>query len=259
MRCYIVDSVIGDYEKKEHVFVLPILIQIEDQTFVDNDEFEKKIVDNALENKKKITTSQPNIGNIINLFEELKGKYNEFVLIHTGSKLSGTISSSVSAAKEVDLDFVSIDSNGVSYHIEWLLEDAIKNNHMPLSELKQTLDSRAKESRALLLPGSLDRLLLSGRVSKAQSLIGELLKIKPIFFLENGELKVLKKERTIKKTLKTFKECMSKYKTNNIGMLDSGSQHLKLFQTEFSIEKYKDIHTSLLVHIDKGSIGILWN
>jgi DegV family protein with EDD domain len=260
MRCYIVDSVIGDFEQKEHTYVLPVLIQIGEESYVDDQTFDKNIISIGLDEKKKITTSQPNLGETLKLFENLKKNYTEFVLIHTSSKISGTFATSQSAAEQSELNYIAIDSRGVGPHMELLLDISMENEQMKLPDLETKLNRQASTAGAVIITNSLERLHLSGRINILQMLMSDLLKITPVFLLENGELKVLKKERSQKKAIKTMLDYVESIENKKrVTILEYEFDDTDVLKERLNKTETKELHASLLIHFGKGAIGVLWN
>ncbi|MGN5650917.1 DegV family protein [Bacillus sp. Brlt_9] len=262
-RCFIVDSSIGPVALPKDCFVLPIILQIGEKTYLDDDNFDTQILLSAFDNKQKVTTSQPNIGNTEKLLLELKEKYDEFVFIHISSTISGTLQTSTMLATQLGLKFAAIDSRGASSHLSYLLSQAIEMTHqgLEIEELGSTLNDMAKGSKAIFIPGSLERFKLSGRISAAQYFIGELLKIHPIFIMDNGHLKILEKKRTFTKAYKTLIDQFSKEyeecKSSTIGYFNSNQ--VEDLKKHFPKCDITPIHTCISAHLDKGAIGILWN
>lgn len=260
MRCYVVDSVIGDFEQKEHTYVLPILIQVGENSYHDDQTFDKNNIVAGLDEKKKMTTSQPNLGETLNLFEDLKKNYSEFVLIHTSSKISGTFSTSQSAAEQSGLNYIAIDSKGVGAHMELLLDIAMSNENMDLAELERTLNVQADTAGAVIITDSLERLHLSGRINILQLMMSDLLKITPVFLLEDGELKILKKERSKKKAIKLMLDYVENIKDKKrVTILEYEFEDIELLKEKLNEKETRELHASLLIHFGKGTVGILWN
>ncbi|RRJ10272.1 fatty acid-binding protein DegV, partial [Pseudomonas aeruginosa] len=73
-----------------------------------------------------VKTSQPAIGEFINLYEELAGDDVEIISIHMSSGLSGTYNTAYQASEMVDANVTVIDSksisNGLAYQIKHIVE-----------------------------------------------------------------------------------------------------------------------------------------
>ena len=262
-RCFIVDSTIGNVSLPKHCYILPVLIQIENESFTDDKNFNMDLLLEVFEQKKKISTSQPNIGNTEMILSSLKDQYDEFVFILAGSSFSGTYQSTVMVAQQLDLNFIAIDSYGAGPHIQFLLKKAVElsEKDIDLTEMDIILSALGKGSKALIIPGSLERLKLSGRISNSQYLLGELLKICPIFYLENGTLSVLDKKRTFNKALQymieTFSDIYPQCKSSSIVHFDF--DQLNKIKQQFPDSDLFPLHASLSVHFGRGTIGFLWN
>jgi fatty acid-binding protein DegV len=127
--------------------------------------------------------------------------------------------------------------------------------------MNMILSHQGKGSKALIIPGSLERLKLSGRISNGQYLLGKLLKICPIFYLENGQLTVLDKKRTFKKALnhmiETFSNVYPHCQSSSIVHFDF--DQINEIKEQFPNSNLFSLHASLSIHFGRGTIGFLWN
>jgi fatty acid-binding protein DegV len=120
------------------------------------------------------------------------------------------------------------------------------------------LNEKAENAGALIIPGSLERLVLSGRISKFQFAIGQLLQVVPIFILEDGTLKVLKKERTRKKAIESLIKEFENKNIQEFSILEYNLNELEVVKNRMNVEESIALHTSLLIHFGEGSFGILY-
>lgn len=98
------------------IHVIPLNISISGVDYIDRvniqpDEFIEKM--EAAEELPK--TSQPAIGQFVELYEKLTADGSEVISIHLTGGMSGTVQTAESASKMVDGNITVIDSNFISY------------------------------------------------------------------------------------------------------------------------------------------------
>ena len=141
-----------------------------------------------------------------------------------------------------------------------------------LEDFIELLDSQKGKMFGWLFPTNLDRLYGSGRLSRAQYMAGNLLKIIPVMAVENGNItdtEIIKK-RSIEKALKVIVEKnIKKYKEyKNEGLdpqilttvLGYENAEIRLLEKMFSEKGYKDtirtwIPSAIVGHVGIGGVG----
>lgn len=155
--------------------------------------------------KELPTTSQPPIGQFVELFETLSKDYDAVISIHLSSGISGTFAGAVTASTMVDNLKVYPFDTEVScmpqglYAIEAakMAQDGVEADKimLRLEELKKT-------ARAYFMVDDLSHLQRGGRLSSAQAIIGSLLQVKPLLHFEDKVIVPYEKIRTRKKAMK---------------------------------------------------------
>ncbi|GAE26505.1 DegV family protein [Halalkalibacter wakoensis JCM 9140] len=151
------------------------------------------------------TTSQPAIGEFVTLFEKLANEgYKQVVTIHLSSKISGTFQSAVSAGEMVEgIDVYGFDTEvSCSPQGYYVLKAArMANAGQDAEAIMEKLTAMKETAKAYFMVDNLNHLHRGGRLSGAQLLVGNLLKIKPILHFEEGSIVPFEKVRTEKKAL----------------------------------------------------------
>jgi len=145
------------------------------------------------------TTSQPSAGEFVSLFTEAYEEgYDEIIAILLSSKLSGTCNSAQLAKGLLENKSITIiDSENTASNLRFLVEDAVEmvKEGKDSSEIEKHLNQKKANMYIYLTTDTLEYLSRGGRLSTIQSTVGNLLNIKPIIQLKNGELKLLEKLR----------------------------------------------------------------
>lgn len=150
------------------------------------------------------TTSQPSAGEFYEAFVEALQDNDEIIAIVLSSKISGTYNSAVLAKNMLeDKKITIIDSETSASNLRFLVEDAVKmaKEGKSSEEIVSFINERKKSTYVLLTTGTLEYLSRGGRLSSVSATIGNLLSIKPILELRDGELGLIEKVRGTNKAL----------------------------------------------------------
>ncbi len=149
------------------------------------------------------TTSQPSTGEFIEEYTRaIERGYENIIVILLSSKLSGTYSNAVLAKNMLgDERITIIDSQQTASNLRFLVEDALNmvQSGKTKDEIVYYIEEKKKNMSIFLTVETLEYLKRGGRLSSIQWVIGDVLSIKPIIMLKDGELKLLEKgKRKIK-------------------------------------------------------------
>lgn len=194
-----------EFTEREDVKVVPLNYIFDDVTFKEGfkgeyDEFFKKLESTKLFPK----TSQPSAGEFYDVFKESLEEYDEVIAIVLSSKLSGTYNSAVLAKNMLeDKKVTIIDSETSASNLRFLVEDALSmvKEGKSSEEIIEYINQKKKNMHILLTTGTLEYLSRGGRLSSFQSTLGNMLSIKPIIELQEGELKLIEKVRGSNKAI----------------------------------------------------------
>lgn len=158
------------------------------------------------------TTSQPAIGEFVELFEKLAKDYDAVITIHLSSGISGTYHGAVSAGEMVDGIKVFAFDSEISAMVQgfYALEAAeMADQGRSAEDIMARLEEMRQSIRAYFMVDDLDHLQRGGRLSSAQALIGSLLQVKPLLHFENKMIVPFEKIRTRKRAMNRVVELLS--------------------------------------------------
>ena len=151
------------------------------------------------------STSQPTPGDFLAVYEELAG-YERILSLHIAGKLSGTLESARTAGREVGDKVRPIDSESASAAIAMLglaiqrrLESGTTDD-----EVDALVDRYRRAAGLLFTVETFEYLVRGGRVGRARGWAGELLHIKPILTIQEGEVVPVKRVRGNRKAFHEF-------------------------------------------------------
>lgn len=171
--------------------------QYQDGITLSHKEFYEKLI----ESDTLPTTSQIPPYTFQKAVEEAVGQGEKVIIITISSRLSGTWQSAMMAAENYPDSVYVVDSENVTVGEHILVEYALrmKDNGMTIEAIVEELESIKKRIRLVALLDTLEYLKKGGRVSKTVAFAGEMLSIKPVVAIENGEVVVIGKARGSKK------------------------------------------------------------
>ena len=178
--------------------MVPLYVRFGDETFRDHvdlsaDEFYRRLRASSVAPQ----SSQPTPGDFEAMFQSLAG-YERILCVLISEKLSGTGGSARLAAGSVDGEKVKvIDSASASGGIV-ILADAIQRRlerGTTDEEIDELVARFQRDSGLLFTVDTLDYLVRGGRVGKAAGFAGELLSVKPILGIREGEVVPLRRVR----------------------------------------------------------------
>jgi fatty acid kinase fatty acid binding subunit len=152
------------------------------------------------------TTSQPTPGDFLAAYEELAG-YDRIYSVHISSKFSGTFESARMAGEQLGGDRVRAIDSGTASAAVAMLGLAIQRRleHGTSDDEVGALVERYRRHTGLLFTvDTLEFLQRGGRIGRAAAMAGQLLNIKPILTIKDGEVVPLKRVRGNQKALQEF-------------------------------------------------------
>lgn len=241
-------SLTPEQVKEFDVYIAPLTITHNNKTYIDQVTIFKEDVNRLLREKERLSTSQPNLGTMIDIFEEIKTKnYDHTFVLSIGTSLSGSYPTFVHAVKETKIENCTvINTHSITGPVQQGVRAIRQMNQEDFSieEITEFLDFLFNHQVSYLYPKTLDQVVLSGRMSKTASKVASLLKIKPMLILENkaDSIETLGIARTDKRNFKTVLEDFSKHSatptTHDLYLLESEGMD--------RLEKFKDYVTNRL-------------
>ena len=235
-------------------------------------EFYQKLLSN-----EDISTSQPSIGGIVELWENLLKEYDEVVHIPMSSALSMSCETAKNFAKQFDGKVQVVDNHAISVTLKESVFDALKlaKKGVAAKEIKELIEENRKNSSIYIMVSTLKYLKKGGRITPAAAAIGTLLKIKPVLQIQGGKLdqyaKVLneKAARTkmidaIKKDLETrFKDFVKKGQirlyiahTNCQEKAEAFAEEIRQKIPKVPLTYVDPLSLSIACHIGDGALAI---
>lgn len=195
----LVDSA-ADFELAEAeelgITLAPILVRFGKDEFMDGVNItHREFFEKLIESGELPQTSQINEFRFAEYFKNLTANGDDVIAITISSKLSGTYSCAVKAAKKFGEKVRVVDSLNASIGERVLLQYALRllNCGLTVDEIVKELNERKQKIQVLAVLDTLKYLRKGGRVSAAAAIAGEMLSIKPVVSVIKGEVKLVGK------------------------------------------------------------------
>ena len=217
------------------------------------------------------TTSQPTPADFLSAYEDLGG-YERVFSLHVSAKLSGTFASAEQAAAESGGRVRVIDTASASAAITMLglaiqrrLEAGTTDE-----EVDELVDRFKHEAGLIFTLDTLEYLARGGRIGRASSWAGQLLHIKPILTLEEGEVLPLKRVRGTGRRSRSSRRCSWRAPATSRGSASASPtptrrigwprwrQLVKRRAAKAEIEVATTLGPVVGTHAGPGTVGLFW-
>jgi DegV family protein with EDD domain len=253
--------------------VVPLYVRFGDESFRDYVELAPDAFYERLRRAEQTpSTSQPTPGDFLAAYEDL-ASYERILSLHIAGRLSGTIESAVSASLMLaDNRVHTIDSESASVSIA-MLGLAIQRR-LERGTTDEEIDDLAarhrREATLLFTVDTFEYLVRGGRVGRARGWAGELLHIKPILTIEEGEVVPVKRVRGNRKAFLEFASAFED-DTRDTPSLKVGIAHadaperaealrkmVRDRRPSAEIEQIATLGPVLGAHAGPGTVGFFW-
>ena len=264
--------------EKHDIEVLPIFVLEGETEYLDNIDITAEEVFKGMREGVVYKTSQTPPEKFILKFKESLKNNDTIIYVGLSSELSGTYESSVLAKKTVEgeypeADISVIDSRAVSGGQGLIVLEAVKmvEDGKSKEEILERINLLIQNIEHVFTIDDIEYLYRGGRVSKAQKMIGGLLSIKPILWVNDGKLEPIEKVRGKNKVLKAIIELIKKTKgdtdlsqqdiiINHADDIDSALKLKDMMIEEFGIKEplINSIGSVIGAHAGPGTVAVFF-
>ena len=219
------------------------------------------------------TTSQPTPADFLTVYEELVDNGFAHVLsVQVAAKLSGTYESARRAAEEVGARVRVIDSGTASAAVA-ILALAVQRRlerGTDDGEIDELVARYKREASLLFTVETLEFLAKGGRIGRARAMAGNLLHVKPILTIVDGEVVPLKRVRGNQKAFQEFASAFENGTRDEPGWrvgiahaaaphrLDALTRLVRDKRPQAEIEVATTLGPVVGAHSGPGTIGFFW-
>jgi DegV family protein with EDD domain len=214
------------------------------------------------------TTSQPTPGDFAACYEAL-AEYECILSIHLASNLSGTFQSAASAADDrvrvIDSQTASAAIAMLALAIQRRLDRGTTDE-----EVDALVERYLASHRLLFTVDTLEFLARGGRIGKARAFAGQLMHVKPILTITDGEVVPVKRVRGNRKAFQEFVDALDS-QTSDVPELRIGIAHadapermaelakmVRDRRPQATIEQETSLGAVIGAHAGPGTVGFFW-
>ncbi len=255
-----------------NVYIVPLHLMIKDHDYADGVDLTQEMFFQMMDQSSIIpTTSQPSVGEILELFEMLKSKYDQILYITISSKISGTYSTGKLAMNQIEgIEIEVFDSLHTSAIQLMFVKEAVRlaSKGKTIHEIVSILEILREKAAIYLIVDDLKHLARTGRVNNVSAIIGTLLKIKPILKFEDGYINLHKKVRSLSKAYQDVIEIAKAEQLNcsSLIMVAHANSHQNAVKIRDMLKKIYPNHDIeicelspvISVHTGPNSVGVAW-
>ena len=263
--------------KKLGVFVVPMPFLINGEEYYEDINLTQEQFYVHLRGDASVSTSQPSIASVTELWDELLKEDCEIVHIPMSSGLSETCHTAQSLAKEYNGKVHVVDNQRISVTQKQSVLDALKlaENGISASQIKEILEQTKRDSSIYIALDTLKYLKKGGRLTPAAALIGSILRIKPVLQIQGEKLDAFKKVLSLKQAKQEMigairhdlstrfaqfrangEMTLSVAHTDNFAEADTFRKELEQFFPDVPVLFVDPLSLSVSCHIGPGALAV---
>lgn len=200
--------------KKYNIEVLPLLINFGENSYRDGIDMDIHTLLHKMDKSNVFpSTTQVNPQTFLECYGSYINRGYKIVSIHLSSKMSGTYQSACIAKEMLKTeDIIVIDGVNVTsgLGLQVIKAAKLKEQGFGIRDIESKIIEMSPHIKSTLAFNNLDNLVKGGRLSKTAGIIGNILGIKIIVAVEEGEMAVVDKVRGNKRTLRNMVDYIDK-------------------------------------------------
>jgi DegV family protein with EDD domain len=233
--------------------LIPQVVIFGEETFHDDKDLDTAAFLQKLKAAKELPkTAAPEPPLYYSVFKEAGKRGESVVVLAPTGKASGTVRSAEAAALEFPgLDVRVVDTQTISCNLGSLvlLADDMAKAGASADEITAKINEMIPRGRIYFLVDTLEYLAKGGRIGGAKRLLAELLEIKPILQVRDGQVEAFEQQRTKKRALARLVEVVAEE------CAGGESAHLCVIQVEAE-EEAEALAAELKSKVDVPNIPI---
>lgn len=222
------------------VYVAPLEVIANGETFVDGLDIHEEDWIRFLEEDATMSTSQPSLKNTFEVLKKVKeGNYDHVFVLTLSSHLSGTHNGFELAQQELQVPNLEvIDTLSIAGPITIMAENIFEYNQQGRSvdEIRDMIHTMMDHCETYIHPGTLKRLMFSGRMNKAVGSLANLLKLKVLLALKNKAEQIDKHD-----VYRTEKKLISEI-VNQFDKMGVNSKEWVIFMLELQAKEKSEVY-----------------
>jgi DegV family protein with EDD domain len=260
-------------ERFPNMRVVPLYVRFGEESYRDYVELGPDEFYDRLRTVSELpTTSQPTPQDFLAVYEQLAG-YDRILSLHIASNLSGTYASAGLAAQELGGDRVRLlDSRTASAAIAMLalaIQRRLERSTTD-EEVEALVERYAGDTELLFTVDTLEFLAKGGRIGRARALAGQLLNVKPVLTITDGEVVPLTRVRGWGKAMAEFEKRFTEATADTPGLrvaiahaqapdrVEALEELVRRVRPQADVEHVTTLGAVVGTHAGPGTVGLFW-
>lgn len=212
------------------IYVLPMPFVINGNTYYEDITLSQPEFYEQLKQNENISTSQPSVGDILDLWDQLLEEYETVLHIPMSSGLSGSCATAKMLAMDYEDQVYVVDNQRISVTQRQSVLDALhlSEQGMETAEIAQKLEDTRRESSIYIMLDTLYYLKKGGRVTPAVAAIATVLKLKPVLQIQGDKLDAFSKARSEKIARTVMIDAMKKDMETRFGGMENARDRMAI-------------------------------
>ncbi|CZQ87690.1 DegV family protein [Trichococcus collinsii] len=264
----------AEIRQRHHIHMLPLVVNIGEKSYEEEIDLVAEDFYALMKSSEDFPkSSQPAVGAMYQLYEELAKDHDAIISVHLSSGISGTYQNAASLSREYpEFNIHPFDSE-ISCYVQarFVLEAArLAAAGIEPEQIIARLNHMKKGSRAYFMVDDLMNLQRGGRLSGGAAVIGSIMKIKPVLHFSDKKIVVFEKIRTNARALRRIEELLGQTASmtdypiiatvihGNIP--EKGQAWLEHLQGEFPDIRFELSYFGPVIgtHLGEGALGLTW-
>lgn len=253
--------------------MVPLYVRFGDEVYRDHVDLTAEAFYRRLREAPELpTTAQPTPADFLALYRELAG-FRRIYSLHLSAKFSGTCDSARAAAAELGDDRVRVvDTGSASVGIAMLALAVQRRLQRGTSdeEVEAVVAAFKRDVGLVFSVDTLEYLARGGRIGRARAWAGELLQVRPILTIAEGEIVPVKRVRGSRRALAEFERAFVEGSTDSpalrvsIAHADAPDREQALREMVARARPSARVEVSSLLgpvvgtHTGPGAVGFFW-
>ena len=199
--------------EERRIPLIPQIVTFGEESYHDDKDLDTATFISRLKASRTLPkTSAPEPSLYYPIFAEARGNGRSVVVVAPTSKASGTVRSAAIAAQDFpDVNIRVVDTQTISCNLGSLVlvADDMAKAGKSADEIVAKLNDMIPRGRLYFLVDTLEYLAKGGRIGGAKKLLAELLEIKPILQVKDGQVESFEQHRTKKRALARLVEVVT--------------------------------------------------
>lgn len=241
------------------ITVVPLQVSIDDEVGDDGIDVTAHDVAEALRSRRRVTTSRPSPARFASAYEDVvRSGAGAIVTSHVSARMSSTLDSARLAAASAPVPVEVVDSRrigmGLGFGVLAAAEAAAEG--VSAAECARLAAERSRSTDVFFYVDTLEYLRRGGRMGAAASRVGNVLMVKPLLQIRDGQIALLEKVRTSCRALTRLEEIAVSAASGGPGtVVDVSVQHLAAAERAEELADRLRRRLPRLRHVYTGEVG----